>query len=50
MVYVKDRQAIVKLPKYQIGKAIGRDGYNISLACRLSGYSIKIFEQEDRAI
>lgn len=46
MVSIVGATAIVRVPSAEAGKAIGRGGSNISLACRLAGLQIKIASKE----
>lgn len=45
-VYVSGQSALVRVPKKEAGRAIGRRGSNVSLASRLLGIRIKVIEMD----
>ncbi|MGE8451769.1 MAG: hypothetical protein ACN6OP_14325, partial [Pseudomonadales bacterium] len=45
-VSVSGQSALVRVPKKEAGRAIGRRGSNVSLASRLLGIRIKVIEMD----
>ncbi len=48
-VFDEEKQAIVIVPDDQLAQAIGRDGQNVRLAARLTGWHIEIKSESDYA-
>ncbi|NNM92470.1 MAG: transcription termination/antitermination protein NusA, partial [Candidatus Eremiobacteraeota bacterium] len=48
-IFEEDGVALVTVPDYQLSLAIGRDGQNVRLAARMSGYRLDITSESEAA-